>query len=247
MNLAVWFNLVPVVLGALLAAPFVAEFERGTFRFAWTQSITRNRWLAARLALIVAAALAASLLLTLLLAWWRGPLDDVNGRMPDGFSLEGVVPIAYTLFAVALVLAIGVVMRRTAAAVGLALVVFFAVRVTLENWARPRYAEKIKESWVGGSERDLHDAWVFRNGGELRLADGQPPDPAVVAACAGEGSGKTFDAACLAEHDIVSYTHAVYHPASRFWLFQGIEAGIFTAFTVALIAFSLWWIRKRIS
>ncbi len=60
-------------------------------------------------------------------------------------------------------------------------------------------------------------------------------------------SGRRFDPACLAEHDIVSYTHAVYHPASRFWLFQGIEAGIFTALALALLGFSIWWIRTRIS
>ena len=60
-------------------------------------------------------------------------------------------------------------------------------------------------------------------------------------------SGRRFDPACLAEHDIVSYTHAVYHPASRFWLFLGIEAGIFTALALALLGFSIWWIRTRIS
>ena len=79
--------------------------------------------------------------------------------------------------------------------------------------------------------------------------DGQLPEPAVVQSCVGSGGffGKSFDAACLAEHDVVAYTHAVYHPASRFWLFQGIEAGIFAAATVALLGFSIWWIRRRIS
>ena len=248
MNLAVWFNLAPGLLGALLAAPFVAEFERGTFRLAWTQSITSTRWLATRLALIVAGSIAASLLLTLLVTWWRGTLDDVDGRMVDGFSLEGVVPVGYTLFAAALVIALGVVLRRAAAAIGLALVVFFVVRITVENWARQRYAAALDESWVEGAGPDLRGAWVFREGGELRVTDGGVPDPAVVEACAtGGAAGKTFDSACLAEHDIVSYTHAVYHPASRFWLFQGIEAGIFTALALALLIFSVWWIRRRIS
>jgi ABC-2 family transporter protein len=244
-NLAGWFNLVPALLGALVAAPFVLEFERGTFRLAWTQSVTRTRWLATRLALIAAAAATASLLLTLLLTWWRGTLDDVDGRMVDAFSLEGVAPIAYTLFAAALVVALGVVLRRSAAAIGLALVVFFVVRIAVENWARPKYAAALEESWIIGAEPDLRTAWVFREANELRVAGGGMPDPAVVQSCL--TPGKSFDAACLAEHDLVGYTHAVYHPASRFWLFQGIEAGIFTALTVALIGFSVWWIRKRIS
>jgi hypothetical protein len=244
-NLAGWFNLVPALLGALVAAPFVLEFERGTFRLAWTQSVTRDRWLATRLALIAGAAATASLLLALLLTWWRGPLDDVNGRMVESFSLEGVAPIAYTLFAAALVIALGVVLRRTAAAIGLALVVFFVVRIAVENWARPHYVTANDETWIIGAEPDLRTAWVFREGNELRVTGGGLPDPAVVQSCV--TSGKSFDAACLAEHDLVGYTHAAYHPASRFWLFQGIEAGIFTAFTVALVGFSVWWIRKRIS
>ena len=40
---------------------------------------------------------------------------------------------------------------------------------------------------------------------------------------------------------------ATYQPGSRFWLFQAIEAGIFAALTLALLAFAVWWIRKRIS
>jgi hypothetical protein len=221
MNLSGWFSFVPAVLGTLLAAPFVLEFERGTFRLAWTQSVTSRRWLATRLVLIGAAAVASSLALTLLVTWWRGPLDDVNGRMVDAFSLEGVAPIAYTLFAAALVIALGVVLRRTAAAIGLALVVFFAVRVVVENWARPSYAAKLEETWpTGRTGADLGGAWVFSESVELRVTDGAVPDPAVVQSCLNTPAVKGFDGACLAEHDIISYTHAVYHPASRFWLFQ---------------------------
>ena len=93
------------------------------------------------------------------------------------------------------------------------------------------------ESWIIGAEPDLRRAWVFREANELRLSDGPLPDPAVVQSCV--TAGKSFDTACLAEHDIVGYTHVVYHPANRFWLFQGIEAGIFTALALALLGFSV--------
>src|SRR5215467_2497415 len=40
---------VPLVLGILCGAPLVAhEFETGTNQFAWTQTITRRRWLAVK-------------------------------------------------------------------------------------------------------------------------------------------------------------------------------------------------------
>ena len=244
-----WLNLVPGLIGALLAAPFVLEFERGTFRLAWTQSITRGRWLAARITLIVGAALAASLLFTLLVTWWHAPLDDVNGRFTDGFDLEGIGPSAYTLFAAALVIALGVVLRRTAAAIGLAFVLFIAFRIGIANWARPHYQAPIRETWVGDAGSELQGAWVVSQGGEFRFAQGgRPPDPGVLDSCLSNvGPGKGIDAACLARHDIAYYTSASYHPDGRFWLFQTIEAGIFVAMALVLLAFSIWWIRKRIS
>lgn len=248
LNFVGWLNLVPALIGALLAAPFVLEFERGTFRMAWTQSITRDRWLAVRLALIVCAALAASLLFTLLTTWWRGPLDDVNGRFSEAFDLEGLVPSAYTLFAAALAIALGVVLRRTAAATGLAFVAFLAVRIGIGNWARPNYQEPVHSTWAGDVRGpELQGAWVFNQGGEFRVANGQAPDPAIVQTCVSDPSTKRFDTACLAHHDIGVYSHATYHPADRFWVFQAIEAGIFAALALALLAFSIWWIRRRIS
>ena len=249
LNVVGWLNLVPGLIGALLAAPFVLEFERGTFRLVWTQSITRGRWLATRIALIVAGAVAVSVLLTLLMTWWHRPLDEVNGRFSDAFGLEGLVPSAYTLFAAALVIALGVVLRRTAAAVGLAFVVFIAFRIGLENAARPHYQAPIEKTWLGDPGPELQGAWVFRQSGEFRLAQGQqPPDPSILDTClSSTGGGKGVDADCLARHDIAYYTHASYHPAGRFWLFQAIEASIFLAMAVALLAFSVWWIRNRIS
>jgi ABC-type transport system involved in multi-copper enzyme maturation permease subunit len=42
---------VPAVVGMFCGAPLVArELEEGTFRLAWTQSVTRTRWLTLRLA-----------------------------------------------------------------------------------------------------------------------------------------------------------------------------------------------------
>lgn len=239
--------LAPALIGALLAAPFVLEFERGTFRLAWTQSLTRRRWLAARITAIVVASIAAAAVFALLMTWWRVPLDEVNGRFSEAFDFEGIVPAAYTLFASALVIALGVVLRRTAAAIGLAFVAFMAVRISIGNWARPNYTSPIEEVRPGEFGAELRDAWVFRQGGEFRVASGAAPDPAVVESCVTDAATKQFDEACLAQHDIGVFSHATYHPADRFWLFQTIEAGIFVAMTLALLAFSVWWIRKRIS
>ena len=44
---------VPAIIGIFWGAPLVArELETGTYRLAWTQSVTRTRWLAVKLAVV---------------------------------------------------------------------------------------------------------------------------------------------------------------------------------------------------
>ena len=248
-NLVGWLNLVPALLGILIAAPFVLEFERGTFRLAWTQSVPRGRWLATRIGLIVVASVAASALLTLLMTWWRRPLDATSSRLTDGFELEGLVPSAYTLFAAALVIAIGVVLLRTAAAIGLSLITFLVARIAIAAWARPHYQDPTRATTHGEVVATPRDAWVLSQGQELVVPDGQRPDPAVLSSCLADATKTAAKAKtdCFDSYGIVQNTIATYHPADRFWLFQAIEASIFAGLALALLGFSVWWIRKRIS
>src|ERR1017187_5440767 len=57
--LSVLVVVVPGLLGVFWGAPLVAgELESGSFRLAWTQDVSRVRWLAARLAVSGLAAMA---------------------------------------------------------------------------------------------------------------------------------------------------------------------------------------------
>jgi len=131
---------VPVVLGVFWGAPLVArELEQGTFRLAWTQSVTRTRWLAAKLALGALASMAAAGLLSLAVTWWSSPFDriTVDRFAPDVFSERGIVAIGYAAFAFMLGVAAGVVIRRTLPAMAVTLVGFVTVRQVFTNWIRP--------------------------------------------------------------------------------------------------------------
>ena len=39
----------------------------------------------------------------------------------------------------------------------------------------------------------------------------------------------------------------LFHPAERFWLFQGIETALFVALAVLLLLAAVYWVRRRIS
>jgi len=246
-----WLQLLPGILGALLAAPLVLELEQGTYRLAWTQSISRRRWLLTKLAVLAAGLLIASALLSVLLTWWRQPLDELQGRFEENsFSFEGVVPYAYILFAAALALAAGVVLRRVAASFAIALIGFFTARFFITDRLRPHFMDpivtRLKDSPAQGK---FHDAWVL-NGPSLVDKNGNRPSRELVSQCIGTGQKPLSGPVPLA-HDCLEklglYTRIEYHPASRFWTFQWIEAGIYLGLAAALACFAVWWVLKRVN
>ena len=133
---------VPLVFGILWGAPLVAgEFEAGTEDFAWTQGVTRRRWVLANLGWALLAAAAWGGALAALFTWWRGPDNAVDGPVKFiYFDVQGVTPVAYTVFAMALGIAAGALFRRVVPAITTTLVVFAAVRIVTALYFRPLFA-----------------------------------------------------------------------------------------------------------
>lgn len=131
---------IPALLGMFWGAPLVArEFETGTYRLAWTQGVTRRRWLSVRVALVGVAALIVAGLASWLVSWWFAPIDQVNmNRLDPGvFTARGIVAIGYAGFAFALGVATGALVRRTLPAMAATLLGFIATRLAFTFWARP--------------------------------------------------------------------------------------------------------------
>ena len=127
--------LAPAVIGVFWGAPLVArEFETGTFRLAWIQSITRSRWMASKLAVPGLAAIAVTEGLSLLYGWWAAPIGQAArlapgsnfplGMSPFGllaFDAHGIVPIGYAAFGFTLGVTAGVLIRRALPAMAVTL------------------------------------------------------------------------------------------------------------------------------
>ncbi len=142
-SIRLWLGVVvlvaPGLIGMFWGAPLAArEFEDGTFRLAWTQSVTRIRWMAAKLAVAGLASMAAAGLLSLLVTWWSGPLDHSAMNQFATFDQRGIAPAGYAAFAFTLGVLAGALIRRTLPAMAVTLAVFVAVRVTEFSWLRPR-------------------------------------------------------------------------------------------------------------
>ena len=130
----------PALLGIFWGAPLLArEYETGTYRLAWTQSVSRSRWLLTRLALGALVTVAVASVVTLTVTWWYRALDHVEANQYGVFDRRAVVPIGYALFAFALGALAGAVLRRTVPAMAVTLAGFVFVRVGVALWVRPHF------------------------------------------------------------------------------------------------------------
>lgn len=141
--------IVPVLIGMFWGAPLVArELETGTFRLAWTQSVSRRRWLAVKLGLVGLASAAVGGLLSLMATWWLSPIDKVNANRfsAAAFGTHGFVPAGYALFAFALGATTGLLFRRTLPAMVVTLVGFIVARFVVAYSIRPHFMAPVTKA-----------------------------------------------------------------------------------------------------
>jgi hypothetical protein len=211
---------------------------------AWTQGVTRRKWFSVNLAWVFAAAVLWAGVLTILVSWWRSPENAIESRFnPGHFDIQGIVPIAYAIFAVALGVAVGALVKRVLPAIAITIGGFVTVRLAIMYWARPHFIAAITKSYPLGSQaKGLNGAWVISaqnvgpNGTSLGAAFPPPQQ------CGGAGKSAA-GLQCLGTHGY--HELLTYQPASRFWAFQGIEAAIFVALAVVVVAIAYRLVLKR--
>lgn len=248
LDLIGWLNFVPMLAGLFWGAPLIArELEQGTFRLAWTQSVTRRRWLAVKLGTLVVGAVAVAIALTALFTWWFQPFVQARvaqgGRIaPSVFDFQGTVLAAYTLYAFALGAAAGAVLRRTLPAMAVTLGGFLLVRLSVRA-ARGHFLAPLVRlmPFTGSRTAAPADSWVLST--QLVDAQGKVLDQGQLPLLCSPTVGRV-PTQCLVEHHL--QLRQLYQPGSRFWALQGIETGIFVAVSVALLGLAAWWTLRRI-
>ncbi len=259
---------VPCLLGVFWGGPLVArELETGTNQFAWMQSITRSRWLGVKVGWALLAAAAWGGAVSALVTWWSSPVNALKHQnfQPGQFDIQGIVPVGYAVFAVALGIAAGALLRRTLPALAVTIVGFTFLRLVIGQDLRPHYLTALTRTfsflprpghrlaWPAGSYW-LVSGGVVGPGGQVAgnqahsgagiAINGVPvPIRNLPSACqAVVFQGPKF-VSCLAGHGyrlLISY-----QPASRYWAFQGIETGTFVLLAAALIAVTAISVLRR--
>lgn len=234
---ASWTSFLAILIAIFVGAPLIArEVEHGTHRLVWSQSVPRGRWLFMKLWPLVLAAAAVGAVQGLAFLLWWGNFDVADHpRMARwSFDVQGIVPIGYALFALAVGIAAGAFVQRTIAAMAIAAAAFFAVRFLVAQFVREHYmAPVVDHSQFFDSPQRINDDWIVRqvvidrDGRELQVIN----------------CGQSTPEQCSQTLGLTAVTE--YQPADRFWVFQGIELALFLALTAALLAATWCRIRGR--
>ena len=247
----------PAIVGIFWGAPLVArELETGTYRLVWSQGVTRSRWLAAKLGLVGLASVAVAGLFSLMVTWWSSPIDRVNmNQFTSVFDQRGIVPIGYTVFAFAMGVAAGLLIRRTLPAMATTLVGYVVVRVIVTFFVRPHLIAPVRTTSALHMTSGM--SYIETNNGPLGVIGAKPGawvfSDNVVNASGHAVTGNFLSrGACLQSRGSAACTGKlrevlVYQPASRYWAFQWYEMAIFLGLAVILGGLCFWWIRRRIS
>ncbi|MFH9297964.1 hypothetical protein [Streptomyces sp. NPDC017520] len=230
----------PAVVGAFVAGPLIArEWENGTFRLSWTQSVSPVHWLIARLAASAVLVVPGAVALTAVLAWAR---PRTGTEYPAAwfewftFMASGTVPVANTLFALALGAFLGLRLRRTVPAMAVSLFVSGLVTVALvmlrdSLWpvVRDTFAPDGGYHWPDRAAV-VEWGWVTK-GGDVLPAD----------LCTDSSLDHEV---CLSEQGVAN-GYLDHHPASHYWPLQLVETGILLALA-ALAVFAAFRVLRRL-
>ncbi|MBX9423887.1 ABC transporter permease subunit [Streptomyces lateritius] len=221
----------PGLLGAFIAGPVIArELESGTYKLAWTQSISPARWLTAKVSMLSALVLTGVTLLSLVFYWsWStGPANDFPTYWyePMMFVSYGIVPVAHALLGLALGTVVGLLVRRTVVAMAAAALITGGAVAIL---ARLRDGFWPVQTLTGHGLSPRGEVWQLERGmltasGErLSWTDCYVTHPQNAARCMADRGG------------VVEFIDT--HPASHYWPIQFVETGIVLALA-ALAAFA---------
>jgi hypothetical protein len=256
--------LAPALIGVFWGAPLIArEFEQGTQRLIWNQSVSRGRWLTVKLAGVGLAAMAVAGLISLAVTWWAGDLDRAADPrvQPLIYASRGVVPIGYAALAFVVWVTAGVLIRRTVPAMAVTLVLVVAAQIAAPFLLREHLVDPVVVTRA--LPGDAVDHLMLHSSGVMEVYGADPDVPAwVVGNDTLTPSGKVFTgpanwtacgpsadrSACPRWIDTQHLTQRLsYIPDNRFWTLQWRELGVLMVISLGLATLSGWWVRRRVN
>jgi ABC-2 family transporter protein len=263
-TVAIALAVLPVLVGVFVGAPLLArEFEAGTAKFAWTQAVSRGRWLTGKLGWIGAGLAVLSVAFGLLVNWWlllADGADFMTRWQEEQFGLTAITFTGWMLLMFAAGVFAGALIGRTvtamaATAVTGALLLWLNIgkftgmltslsplhaRTTLVPAALPGVFYGGSGGGVIGSNAPLtpSGSWVLNTW--LTAPGGR-----TVSWNTGSfwNLKPSRQLAWVTSHHLTTWV--TYQSAGHFWLFQSVEGGAAVLLVLLLGAATVWLARRR--
>ena len=245
--------LAPAVAASYIGGPlFGATFERGTHRLAFTQAISRVRWSATRIAVVIAITFAFAVLLAQF-GWAAHVLNGLPGGITNAFSvfdLDGPPVVGYGLFGIAVGGLLGALSRRALTGMFLGLLLFVGVRALVAADFRPYYEPPLvvyQNTMTSGWTAAPPNAWII-SAWEVDAQDNRVDPKDIGPLMQGFGrsaqsGGPTNMGDYLATLGIRE--KIVYQPAERYAKFQWIEFAVFASLAAGCVLLTIIWVRRH--
>jgi hypothetical protein len=180
----------------------------------------------------------------------------MNQFDPLAFATHGITPLGYAVFAFALGVTAGALIRRTVPAMAVTLAIFAAIQIAMPLWIRPNLlpASHTTVAITSNTAANIYttnsphiftytlaandglpgqpEAWIRSSG--ATDAAGHSITTILPSNCSPESSSASL-AQCLSTHGI--RLGVTYQPASHYWPLQSAETGIYLILSVALIGY----------
>ncbi|MGW3634684.1 ABC transporter permease [Streptomyces sp. NPDC005122] len=234
--------LLPFLFGLFLGGPQLAqELESGTYRTVTTQSVTRTHWIVAKIGVPLAVTAFVSSVFAAAMTWWWHPVAAALGPLfpwQGWYPFYGVGPVVVGLSVLLYLLGatLGLVLRRTVLAMGATLAAGAGLFALLEQ-VRPYL-------WPVRTVSAQHTSEPPAPGGSWLLQDGPLSTDGRHVSEVTDCYAQSDFRRCLTEHGITGHW-ARYHPVTDLWPLQWTAMGLCVTLGVALVALSVWWIRKH--
>ncbi|MFI5530723.1 ABC transporter permease subunit [Kitasatospora sp. NPDC051853] len=259
----------PGLLGLFVGAPLLArEFESGTHRLAWTQSVSRSRWLAGRLAAPFALTLLGSLLLAGVATWFARVVEGRLG-VPGYYhwftwmsrTTSGPSVVGFCLLGLAIGAAVGLVVRRVVASMAVTAVLTVGLRLAVDN-LRDLFTPAVEATAPVKVSLMPHDADIahlvnghfpvitpldselletgYRTTAGVRVPahDNWPPFALP------DGSLLCQSPGCETYAASVDQAYVLHHPPSHAWPMLWTQTGLCLVAAAALVGFCFLWVRR---
>jgi len=231
----------PILLGMFWGAPLIAkEYAEGTHKLAWVQGVTRRKWLIAKLGWIMAFGALYAGIISAAVMWCNRAENAIrfDRFTAQLFTMQGLAPVAYTIFAIALGACVGAFFRSSVRSVAITLAVGSIIIFTVATHLRPHYMRPVSAP----SASNIYPAINIEKNTIM-------PGAGAIWVVGTEYKTLSKDCSTIKGNQfcnsVVQSVKTMYQPANRFWTFQFIEFGLYVVVSAILSLLTYRVIQKR--